>query len=417
MISAPRGIMAAGAPVQDLRQRCHRRERQRGTAPLPSRSSEAGGHPWSSRPRDRSKPSPSTPSARSRSTPCSRPTPATPACRWAPRRWPTCSGPSTSSTTRAIPHWPDRDRFVLSAGHGSMLLYSLLHLTGYDLPLDEIKNFRQLGSMTPGHPERAPRPGRRGDDRAARPGLRQRRRAGDRRGVPGRALQPARPRRSSTTTPTASSPTATSMEGVADRGGLAGRPPRARQADLPLRPEPDHPGRHRRRLLLRGRRRALRGARLAHASAIDGMDTDAVRAALDEARSVTDRPSLILRPDHHRLRLAEEGQHLRRPRLARSGRTRSRQTKEDLGWPTEPRLLRPGRGAGRLPRGDRPRAPKRSATGRRGSTPTPRPIPTVAAEFTRAHGRRAAGRLGRRPADAGRSATKPIATRKASGEA
>ena len=52
------------------------------------------------------------------------------------------------------PHWIDRDRFVLSAGHGSMLLYSLLHLTGYDLPLDELKRFRKWGSKTPGHPER-----------------------------------------------------------------------------------------------------------------------------------------------------------------------------------------------------------------------------------------------------------------------
>ena len=54
----------------------------------------------------------------------------------------------------AQPRWADRDRFVLSAGHGSMLLYSLLHLTGYaDMTLDELKHFRQLGSRTAGHPE------------------------------------------------------------------------------------------------------------------------------------------------------------------------------------------------------------------------------------------------------------------------
>jgi transketolase len=52
------------------------------------------------------------------------------------------------------PNWPDRDRFVLSAGHGSMLLYACLHLSGYDLSLDELKRFRQWGSLTPGHPER-----------------------------------------------------------------------------------------------------------------------------------------------------------------------------------------------------------------------------------------------------------------------
>ena len=53
----------------------------------------------------------------------------------------------------ANPKWADRDRFVQSNGHGSMLIYALLHLTGYDLPMDELKRFRQMHSKTPGHPE------------------------------------------------------------------------------------------------------------------------------------------------------------------------------------------------------------------------------------------------------------------------
>ncbi|MEP6965686.1 MAG: transketolase, partial [Polaromonas sp.] len=57
------------------------------------------------------------------------------------------------------PHWMDRDRFVLSNGHASMLLYAVLHLTGYKLPINELKNFRQLGSKTPGHPELGYAPG------------------------------------------------------------------------------------------------------------------------------------------------------------------------------------------------------------------------------------------------------------------
>src|SRR5690606_9469492 len=57
------------------------------------------------------------------------------------------------------PRWPNRDRFVLSAGHGSMLLYALLHLSGYDLPMEELRRFRQLGSKTPGHPEYGVTPG------------------------------------------------------------------------------------------------------------------------------------------------------------------------------------------------------------------------------------------------------------------
>src|SRR5690349_16502963 len=57
------------------------------------------------------------------------------------------------------PGWADRDRFLLSAGHGSALLYSLLHLTGYDLPMAELQRFRQWGSRTPGHPEAGLTPG------------------------------------------------------------------------------------------------------------------------------------------------------------------------------------------------------------------------------------------------------------------
>src|SRR5688500_266132 len=56
-------------------------------------------------------------------------------------------------------HWPDRDRFVLSNGHGSMLIYALLHLTGYDLPMSGLRSFRQLHSRTPGHPEVGLTPG------------------------------------------------------------------------------------------------------------------------------------------------------------------------------------------------------------------------------------------------------------------
>ena len=59
----------------------------------------------------------------------------------------------------ANPQWPDRDRFVMSNGHGSMLVYALLHLTGYDLSIADLKNFRQLHSRTPGHPEFGYTPG------------------------------------------------------------------------------------------------------------------------------------------------------------------------------------------------------------------------------------------------------------------
>ena len=72
------------------------------------------------------------------------------------------------------PEWPDRDRFVLSAGHASILLYSMLHLTGYDLSLDDLRDFRQWGSKTPGHPERGHTDGVEVTTGPLGPGLRQR---------------------------------------------------------------------------------------------------------------------------------------------------------------------------------------------------------------------------------------------------
>ena len=88
------------------------------------------------------------------------------------------------------PEWPDRDRFVLSAGHASILLYSMLHLTGHGVSLQDLKDFRQWGSATPGHPERNHTPGGRGHDRAARPGRGERCRHGHHRGAPAGAVRP-----------------------------------------------------------------------------------------------------------------------------------------------------------------------------------------------------------------------------------
>ena len=86
-------------------------------------------------------------------------TPGILACRWVRPRWPTPYGRATCGTIRQNPAWPDRDRFVLSAGHASALLYSLLFLTGYDLTMEDLEQFRQWQSRTPGHPERGCTPG------------------------------------------------------------------------------------------------------------------------------------------------------------------------------------------------------------------------------------------------------------------
>jgi transketolase len=107
----------------------------------------------------------------------------------------------------ADPRWPDRDRFILSNGHSSMLLYALLHLSGYDVPLDELKRFRQLHSKTPGHPEVGVTPGsKRQPDRLGR-ALRMRSARLSPRSF-WRRNSTGRPTRSSTTEPSCSSATA-----------------------------------------------------------------------------------------------------------------------------------------------------------------------------------------------------------------
>ena len=131
------------------------------------------------------------------------------ACRWAPRRWPTRCGHARSNAIRPTRDWADRDRFVLSAGHGSMLLYSLLHLTGYDLSLDDIKQLPPVGQQDARPSRTRPHARCRSHHRPPRPGFRQRGRHGDRRSATGCPLQPPRPRDHRPPTPTRSSATAT----------------------------------------------------------------------------------------------------------------------------------------------------------------------------------------------------------------
>ncbi|MBA2276531.1 MAG: transketolase [Chloroflexia bacterium] len=190
------------------------------------------------------------------------------------------------------PHWPDRDRFVLSAGHGSMLLYSLLHLTGYDLSLDDLKQFRQLESRTPGHPERTHTPGVEVTTGPLGQGFAN--------GV-GLAMAEAHLAATYTRPDHAVVDHYTYgivsdgdiMEGVAfESAAIAGNLKLgkliylydqnhitlAATADMTMREDV-------------GQRFDALGW---HTVAINGMDTDAVREALDQARAETERPSLIL---------------------------------------------------------------------------------------------------------------------------
>ena len=109
----------------------------------------------------------------------------------------------------ADPSWPDRDRFVLSAGHACILQYAALHLTGYDLPLERAQALPPVGLAHAGASRARAHAGDRDDDRAARPGLRERRSASRSRSGSSPSATTGRTTRSSTTTSTRSAPTAT----------------------------------------------------------------------------------------------------------------------------------------------------------------------------------------------------------------
>ena len=219
------------------------------------------------------------------------------------------------------PDWPDRDRFVLSCGHASALIYALLHLSGYDLPMEQLRSFRQLGSRTPGHPENfvtagvETTTGPLGQDSATPSGWRSRAacwRRGQPVGVPD--LRPPRlgdgerRRPDGGVTSEASSGPATSASGA---GGL-------------LRRQPDLDRRLDRPDVQRGRGHTLRGLRLARRA---GGRRQRPRGAGhgDRGGSRRHRPSVAgHRPHPHRLRQPEHAG-TPRPRTGhRSGPRRSK---------------------------------------------------------------------------------------------
>jgi transketolase len=237
------------------------------------------------------------------------------------------------------PDWPDRDRFVLSCGHASMLLYSLLHLSGYDLTLDDIKAFRQWGSRTPGHPERGHTPGvetttgplGQGVGNAVGMAIAERLLA-DRFNRPDHAIVDHRV--------WAFASDGDLMEGVASEAcSLAGH---LRLSKLTLIYDDNH-------ITIDGDtalsfsedvQRRFEGYGWHVVRVADGNDLDAIAAALEAARVETTRPTLVIL----RTYIADPAPTKRNTSKAHGeplGAEEVRRTKAIMGWPEEPFTVAP----------------------------------------------------------------------------
>jgi transketolase len=233
----------------------------------------------------------------------------------------------------ANPGWPDRDRFVLSAGHGSALLYSLLHVTGYDLSLDDLKQFRQWGSKAPGHPERGHTPGVEittgplGQGLANAVGM-----------AIAEAHLAARYNRDGHTPVDHRTWALVSdgdlMEGVAaEAASLAGH---LRLSKLVCLYDDNRVTLSAGTDITFSEDRALRFQAYGWQTLVvdDGNDLDAVNAALDAARAETTRPSLILVRTH--IGFGSPEQDSFKAHGSPLGAEDVKRTKQALGWPLDP---------------------------------------------------------------------------------
>ena len=325
-------------------------------------------------------------------------TPGIRARRWARRRWPTSLWTRFLRHAPTQPDWADRDRFVLSAGHASMLLYSLLHLTGYGVSLEDLEVVPPVGQHHAGSP------GIRADARASRrPPARSARASPTRSGWPSRSggwptSSTGRTARSSTTGRTSSASDGDLQEGIAsEAASLAGH---LRLGKLIVLYDDNH-------IQLDGPTAMAWSEDVPkrfdaygwHTQRVDdGNDVAAIEAAI-EAALADDRAEPHRRPDPHRLRQPEQAGQPEGARVAaRAGRGPADEGGLRLG--SGQVVLRPGRGPrATSARRSRP-ARSSSPSGRRASTRTATPIPPRRPSFRRRMTRGgAARRLGRRPQD------------------